>query len=110
MSTSEIILAILGSNGLFTLIQFFISRHDKSKKADADMQKAQSRMLMGLAHDRIMYLGNYYIQRGYITDSEYEDLNKYLYEPYQALNGNGTAKKKMEEVRKLPSVVPLKNE
>ena len=29
-------------------------------------------MLIGLAHDRIIYLGMTYIERGYITQDEYE--------------------------------------
>ena len=38
---------------------------------------------------------------GYTKD-EYENLYEYLYKPYSALGGNGSAKKVMEEVNKLP--------
>ena len=42
------------------------------------------------------------IQRGWITKDEFENLNDYLYRPYEELGGNGTAEKIMQEVRKLP--------
>lgn len=40
-------------------------------------------MLVGLAHDRIMYLGMQYVDRGYVTQDEYENLRAYLYDPYK---------------------------
>lgn len=52
--------------------------------------------------DRIMYLGMSYIERGYITQDEYENLKVYLFEPYEKLGGNGSAKRIMQEVDKLP--------
>ena len=55
-------------------------------------------MLIGLGHDRIMFLGMTYIDRGYITKDEYEN----LYKPYEKLGGNGSAKRIMAEVDKLP--------
>ena len=64
--------------------------------------KNQSQMLLGLGHDRIIYLGTKYIEDGYVTEDEFENLNKYLYEPYKALGGNGTAEKIMDDVRNLP--------
>lgn len=59
-------------------------------------------MLVGLAHDRIVHLGMVYVDRGYITQDEYENLNDYLYVPYEKMGGNGSAKRVMEEVRRLP--------
>ena len=67
-----------------------------------DKKDVRNQMLLGLAHDRIMYLGMIYIERGYITQDEYENLNDYLYVPYEKMGGNGSAKRIMEEVRKLP--------
>ena len=43
-----------------------------------------------------------YIDRGYVTQDEYENLQVYLYEPYEEMGGNGSARRVMEEVRKLP--------
>ena len=59
-------------------------------------------MLIGLAHDRIIYLGMVYVERGWISQDEYENLQVYLYEPYEKMGGNGSARRVMEEVRKLP--------
>lgn len=46
-------------------------------------------------------LGMTYIERGWITKDEYENLSDYLYEPYKALGGNGSAKRVMEGVNRL---------
>lgn len=62
----------------------------------------EGKMLRGLAHDRICYLGEAYIKQGYISKDDYENLHDYLYLPYEELRGNGTAKRIMEEVKKLP--------
>ena len=86
-----IVLAMLASNGLWALIG---KRRDKN-----DVER---NMLVGLAHDRIIHLGMVYVTRGYITQDEYENLNDYLYQPYEKMGGNGSAKRIMEEVRKLP--------
>lgn len=92
---TEIIIAILGSvlasSGLWTWIM------KKSEKKDV-----KTKMLVGLAHDRILYLGMAYIERGFITQDEYENLRVYLYEPYEQMGGNGSAKRVMNEVEKLP--------
>ena len=49
-----------------------------------------------------MYLGMGYIERGWITQDEYENLYEYLYKPYEKMGGNGSAKRVMGEVDKLP--------
>ena len=48
------------------------------------------------------FLGMHYIERGWITQDEYENLYEYLYKPYEKLGGNGSAKRIMTEVNKLP--------
>ena len=67
-----------------------------------EREKAEQKLLMGLAHDRIINLSAKYIHRGYITHEEYDDLNNYLYKPYKEKGGNGTADKMLAEVDKLP--------
>lgn len=59
-------------------------------------------MLLGLGHDRIVTLCMKYIERGWISSDEHEDLTKYMYEPYTKMGGNGTVKRLMAEVNKLP--------
>lgn len=70
--------------------------------AKSTKNTARDEMLMGLAHDRIIQLGSSYIERGYITRDEYENLIDYLYKPYAKLGGNGTGEKVIEDVKRLP--------
>lgn len=86
-----LVAAVLTSSGLWAVVA-----------RRADKGDAQRKMLVGLAHDRIIHLGMVYVDRGYITQDEYENLNDYLYTPYEKIGGNGSAKRVMEEVRKLP--------
>lgn len=87
-----IITAFIASNG------FWSHKLAKSKKKDASAQ-----LLLGLAHTRLMALCTEYIDRGWITPQEYEDLMTYLYEPYVEMGGNGMVKRMMEEqIARLP--------
>lgn len=87
----QILIAVLASSGFWTLITKLTDRKD-----------IKNQMLVGLAHDRILYLGMSYVERGYITQDEYENLHDYLYVPYEKMGGNGSAKRVMNEVEKLP--------
>lgn len=87
----EIVITVIASSGFWALIQKATERKD-----------AKTRLLVGLAHDRIISLGMQYIDQGYITQSEYENLDEYLYKPYQKMGGNGSAKQIMERIEKLP--------
>ena len=86
-----LVAAVLTSSGLWAVVA-----------RRADKGDAQRKMRVGLAHDRIVHLGMAYVDRGYITQDEYENLNDYLYAPYEKMGGNGSAKRVMEEVRRLP--------
>lgn len=86
-----LVAAVLTSSGLWAVVAKRVDKGDAERK-----------MLVGLAHDRIVHLGMVYVDRGYITQDEYENLNDYLYAPYEKMGGNGSAKRVIEEVRKLP--------
>lgn len=86
-----IIGSVIASSGFWTYLQ------KRSEKKDV-----KTEMLIGLAHDRIVYLGMIYIERGWVTQDEYENLYDYLYKPYEKMGGNGSAKRIMEEVNRLP--------
>lgn len=86
-----VLCAVLASSGFWALVQKLTDKKD-----------AKTQMLVGLAHDRILYLGMSYVQRGYVTKDEYENLYDYLYKPYLKMGGNGSAKRVMGEVDKLP--------
>ena len=83
--------SVLASSGLWAYVTKRLEKKD-----------VKTEMLIGLGHDRIMYLGMAYIERGYITSDEYENLYEYLYKPYEKMGGNGSAKRIMNEVNKLP--------
>ncbi len=86
---------VFACSGFWTFVTTLIQKHSAKKAADA-------RMLRGLGHDRICYLGEKYIAQGYISKDDYENLHDYLFLPYKALGGNGTAEKIMKEIEKLP--------
>lgn len=86
-----IIGSVLASSGLWTFI---------SKRMDS--KDARTELLIGIAHDRIIFLGMSYVDRGFITQEEYENLHTYLYEPYRKAGGNGSAERVIKEVERLP--------
>lgn len=88
-----ILVTLLASSGFWAFVIAFIER-----------RSAKNKMLLGLGHDRIICLGMQYIEKGEITQDEYENLNKYLYEPYKKMGGNGTADRLMQEVNRLKFV------
>lgn len=86
-----VFVTVLASNGFWAILQKRFDRNSTEKK-----------LLVGLAHDRIIYVGEWFIARGWITYDEYEDFMKYLYEPYAKYGGNGVAERISDEVKKLP--------
>lgn len=90
----SILCTLLASGGFWALVTKLL-----------DKRSAKTKMLLGLGHDRIMSLGMSYIAKGQITQGEYENLYKYLYEPYKKMGGNGSAERLMKEVDKL-KIVP----
>lgn len=86
-----IAVAAIGSTGLWTYV---------GKRAEK--KSANHKVLTALAHDRIVEKCNIFLSRGYITPDEFENLRDYLYASYVEMGGNGTAKRLMEEVEKLP--------
>lgn len=82
---------VLGTSGIWTFIE---------KKTR--MNSAHSRLLMGLAYDKIVTIGLSYIQRRWVSKDEYEEYLKYLVEPYKEMGGNGVAERIAAEVATLP--------
>lgn len=99
MSTMEFIGVVIGaifaSGGFWAFITAWYT--NRSKK-----QNALVKLMLGIGHREIVECGMAYIERGYITKDEYEDLVKYLYDPYLDLGGNGTAERIMQSVKQLP--------
>ena len=99
MSTTEfiglIVGAIFASGGFWAFITAWYNNRSKR-------QNALIKLMLGIGHREIVECGMEYIERGYITKDEYNDLLTYLYNPYVELGGNGTAERIVEEVKKLP--------
>lgn len=93
-----ILVSVLASSGVWAVVMKVMDKKD-----------VKTQMLIGLGHDRIMCLGSKYIARGYITSEEYENLVDYLYRPYELMGGNGSAKRVIDEVKKLPLNKPDKD-
>ena len=82
--------SVMASSGLWA---FLGNRFDK--------RSAEKDILIGIGHIELVFFGMQYIERGWITKDEYETM-KELYDPYIKLGGNGSGKKIMTEVEKLP--------
>lgn len=98
-TTVEMVIAVVGSVFASSGFWLFIVRV-------LDRKTALSCMVLGLGHDRIIHLCKRHIIAGFISTEDFENLDKYLYEPYAKMGGNGTAKKYMDDVRKLPTEAP----
>lgn len=85
-----IIIGILASSGFWA----YMERRTQKKTL-------QTELLMAIARDRISRLGIGYLNRGWIGQEEFEDLSL-LYQSYSAMGGNGSAKRTMSQVDKLP--------
>ena len=86
-----VLTSVIASSGFWAFLQRGGDKHD-----------AKTKLLLGLAHDRIVSIGTKYIDRGWVTYDEYEDFIKYLYAPYAVFGGNGLAEKIMAAVSALP--------
>lgn len=114
------------SSSLFSFITFLITRNDEKKKAkeekinqsstclavqakhEANFEKIETKLedlsniCVGLAYDRIIHVGESYLQKGSITIDEREDFRKYLWEPYHNAGGNGSGDAMMASIDALP--------
>lgn len=82
---------LAGSGGFWVYLKKKYERDDCVKQ-----------LVMGLAHDKIVQLGIQYIEKGYVTKDEYDDLFKYFWEPYSNVGGNGSAERIIGIVQLLP--------
>ncbi len=60
-------------------------------------------MILGLGHDKLLYLTDKFAERGGITQKERRNL-KYLYDPYVRLGGNGDCEVGYKTCEKLPTL------
>lgn len=90
-SLVAVIVAVFASSGFWAFIM------NRQKQNTAEQQ-----LILGIGYYSICDLAGRYIARGHITRQEYADFNKYLYEPYIAKGGDGTAERLKMELDKLP--------
>lgn len=90
-----IIVAVFASGGFWAFLQNYLTNRSRRNSAE-------QKLILGLAFRQIIDMCNFYINRGYIDAEEYKELNHYLFEPYQAMGGNGTAQRLIKEVERLP--------
>lgn len=94
----EIILAILGSSALAAIISgifsLLVSRQHKENGVAAGVRI--------LLYERIKFLGTRYVEKGYVSNDDYEDLLKMHRVYHNPLKGNGFLDDIMEQVKKLP--------
>ena len=95
-----IIIAIISSGALSTLISGLFSIWQTRRK-EADGVRDGVKMIL---YDRIKFLGKKYIERGYVTTEQLEDLTTMhdIYHDPEGLNGNGFLDALMNNVSKLP--------
>ena len=97
------LLTAITSSGVMSLIVYLLQRRDKKKDQETANNSAQSRMLLGLGHDKIIYLTDKFVRRGCITLKEKRNL-EFLYKPYADLGGNGDCKIGYDACQDLPVV------
>lgn len=97
------VISALSSSGVMTLVIFLIQRRDEEKRRKEAKTSAEARMLVGLGHDKILYLTDKYVRRGGITLKEKRNL-KCLYDPYRDLGGNGDCEIGYDACGRLPVI------
>ena len=95
-----VVLGIFGSGTFCSLLTLGLNRHWQQKDQRAARSTAESRMILGLGHDKILYLTDRFVKRGAITLKEKRNL-EYLYVPYKEMGGNGDCKIGYDACQKL---------
>ena len=67
-----------------------------------DKKSANTRATLGICYLGVKMSCKMLLAKGWATTDEIEDIEKYIYEPYKSLGGNGSAERLMNKVRELP--------
>jgi hypothetical protein len=76
---------------------------ETDNKKQSELINLQAQEIIGLGHDKLVYLTNQIAQRGCITLKEIANLEA-LYQPYHAMGANGDGKAGYEHCMKLDVV------
>lgn len=88
-----IILSVIGASGFWSIILYLFQKKDKNKTLTIEA-------LLALLHDRVYITIEQILEKGTITEEEYDNL-LHLYNPYRDLGGNGVCEKMMNEIQKM---------
>lgn len=92
-----LLVAVFASTGFWSLVQYIVQTIKERKGTDSSEKK----LLIALSHDRIVFLSKSAIEKGYISQDDYDNLAQ-MTEPYFQAGGNHLAQKYWSEVQKLP--------
>lgn len=98
---TQIVLAVFASTGFWTLLNTILANRRERKTASTEKIATLERGLRGLLHEKLIERCEFFINKGTITESEYRDLDEYIYSPYRDLDGNGTGEEYMRRVQEL---------
>lgn len=99
---AELLLVFFGTIGSASGFWAYLQNKQVRKDAQDSTKTATLRLLLGMARNQIIFTGMRYIEQGWVSDDEYDDFMRYLYEPYAAHGGNGLAEKVKNDVSQLP--------
>ena len=104
----DTLLVVLACSGFWAVINtvtaYFISRRQKQDDAKIITKgefDAVVKGVRGLLYGELERRCTEYLQEGAITAAELNDLRKYYYEPYSALDGDGTIESLFRRVEDL---------
>ena len=97
---NSIVIAIISSGALSAIISAIFNALQTRKKRKDGVKDGVKIIL----YDRIKFLGKAYINRGFVTAEELEDLTTMhqIYHDPEGLNGNGFLDSLMKNVNRLP--------
>ena len=91
---------VFASTGLWTFILEVYRRHCTRK--EDERLKLVKQATMGLLYIGMQMSAQAVFRRGYIDPQELHDIEKYMFEPYHALGGNGSAEALIKRLEELP--------
>lgn len=101
--------AILGSNGLFAVVQTLINRHDRKKSSiEEDIEEVKNTIKQMKATDAIVMYSVFsdkierVLDKGYADPDDRRDIEN-MYERYKANGWNGDMEARVQKVYALPT-------
>ena len=103
-TTITLLIAIFGSNGLFSVIVLLMNRHFSKKDKENDEHETFKMVLEAVAHDAYFDDCRRLLKKDTITEEELDNHN-YLYRAYHAMGLNSTGDRMHQLVLEKPVAV-----